>query len=180
MCKHFSCVHHCLGDGVPCQQTTASPADLPLGPRNPVLSLSSPSQPTSNRGHSRTGITQTPWSPTCACPASHVQSRSLSPTAHLHTCTHTCAHTMPMAIPLHSAHTPLGIQERPSSQRDAWPEGGSQASPALLPPRCNAPHLPLTASWVPGTREALLPAPGVGRGGAGGPEEEGEGVGAGL
>lgn len=166
-----------LGDGVPCQQTTASPADLPLGPRNPVLSFSSPSQPTSNRGHSRTGITQTRWSPTCACPAS-VQSRDLSPLhrtfAHMHT--HVCTHTMPMTIPLHSAPHPGNtgktlISAGCPGQRGL--SGFSSSSPSPL----QCPHLPLTASWVPGTRKPCS-LHGVGRR-AGGPEE-GEGVGAGL
>ena len=164
-----------LGDGVPCQQTTTSPADLPPGPRNPV-SVPLPSLlPTGDNPVQ--GLLRPHWSPTCVCPAS-MQSRDLSPLhrtfAHMHT--HECIYTMPMTIPSHSAPHPGNtgktlISAGCPGQRGL--SGLSCSSPCPL----QCPRRPLTACWVPGTWQPCS-LHGVGRR-AGGPEE-GEGVGAGL
>lgn len=142
MCKHFSCVHHCwemashvnrpqrprltyhLGHGTQCCLSVPLPSLLPTGD-TPVQGLLRPHGPQHVR----------------AQPACNPET-SVPYTAHLHTCTHTCAHTPCLWQYPCTVHHTLGIQERPSSQRDALARGGSQASPALLPPRCNAPICP--------------------------------------
>lgn len=149
-----------LGDGVPCQQTTASPADLPLGPRNPVLSFSSPSQPTSNRGHSRTGITQTPLVPNMCVPSQHAIQRPQSPTPHICTHAHTCVHTHhAYDNTLAQCTTPWEYRKDPHLSGMPWPEGALRllqlfSLPAAMPP--SAPHSQL-GTW---DQEALLPARG--------------------
>ena len=140
-----------LGDGVPCQQTTTSAADLPLGPQNPVLSFSPPSQPTSNRGHRpHTDLTSNPSDRDYSDPTGpqHVHAQtacdpetSVPYTTHLHACTH----TMPMTIPWHSAPHPGNTGKTLISAGGLGQRGLSGLS-SSSPSPLQCPCLPLTAS----------------------------------
>ena len=147
-----------LGDGVPCQQTTTSAADLPLGPQNPVLSFSPPSQPTSNRGHPGTGITQIPLVPNMCMPRQHVIQRPRSPTPHICTYAHTRMHTHhAYDNTLAQCTTPWEYRKDPHLSRRPWPEGALRplqlfSFPPALPP--SAPQSKLS-TW---DQAALLPA----------------------
>lgn len=176
MCKHFACPS-LLGDGAPCQSDHSVPGlTYHLGHGTQCCLSQFPFPAYFQQGHSRTGITQTPWSPTCACPAC-VQSRDLSPlhrtfpAMHTHTCAHTpCLWQYPCTV-----HHTLGIQERPS-QRMPWPEGALRLLQLFSLLAAMPPSAP-TASWVPGTRK---PCSCTGWVGGREVQREGEGVGAGL